>query len=978
MSTTEHTINDVIAECLRSRKASWRQPETVQSEALGAFRNGRRPDILVVDAGVSPVVIETELMPAATVEQDALSRLGETVAKNGKKILTSIAVRLPVRLRELSSTQLSTAIEALPDIEYCIYSGSVADDARRWPLSGWLVGDLDDLAIAAQSGSVPEVLILDAADKLERSITSGAMRLQDSFREYPAAASQIAGHLQQAEGEQTYKMAIAILADALVFHESLAGRLKALPDLRSLEQLRGASALSKGDILQEWHKILQLNYWPVFDIARRILESVPTSESTAILESLAETAVSLVGANLYRTYDLTGTVFQRLISDREFLAAYYTTPASATLMAGLLFPRGRDLPTGPWADDTSLTSLRIGDFACGTGTLLSTLYVTLSRAHELSGGNGESLHRAAMNDVLYGYDILPTAAHLTASALSGINPGIHYGKSNIYTLAYGLDSNGGVALGSVDLLDASLRIATLFITSERLMADGVEAVDPRAVTPVEGFHVIAMNPPFKRPTGNEGESKGKVNPMFAGFGNSDEAQAKMTVALNRLTSGTSYNGQAGLASAFIELGDRRLSAAGRLGLILPLTFASGDSWEMSRDLLRERYSRIRLISIVGDGKTPTSFSADTGMAECMVIAEKSETASTRAVFISLFEEVQSVAVGEELARQVERLNDRGAIARLEDGPSQVTHLMIGSETVGAVLDAPLSENGSWPLTRIKDFMVAQAAYQLMAHGLLWLPTMPEAKAFRIPVAELGDFATIGPYHMKFDRKYGGAFDIRDIPEGHAPSHPILWAHDANHERTIAFEAQQEGLQVAGKLSESEEMWATATHLHFNRDFRLNSQSTAFQFSRARAMGGRAWISVGLQDIRHEQALALWGNTTLGILLHWFVGNRQQSGRVGSGVAPLRRLPTLDVTALSEQQLAEVEALFVMFADQPLERAHLLAGDEVRTQLDAAFLVRVLGVPQSVVEPDGALAVLRRKLSLEPSIHGGIRGARQKS
>lgn len=970
MATTEHTINDALAELLRSRKASWRDPGAVESEVLGAFRNARRPDILILDAGVSPVVIETEVEPALTVEADAKSRLGEVVAQTGKTVLTTVAVRLPSELRSLSSSALSTALSGNDQLKYCLLSGDSPENAQRWPVEGWLTGSLDDLAIVAQSASVPEQLIHDAADLLEGAISSCSMLLQDSFRTHPAVSAQIANHLQQAANDQTFKMAIAIIADALVFHESLAGRLIELPDMQSLEQLRGSDRLNKSEILKQWQEILRLNYWPVFDIARRLLEAVPTSVSSDVLKLLADTAVRLVGANLYRTYDLTGTVFQRLISDREFLAAYYTTPSAASLLSGLLFPVDSDLPTGSWSSPEAVSSLRVGDFACGTGTLLSTLYIALGRGHELAGGDAIGLHKKAMNDVLYGYDILPTAAHLTASALSGINPSVHYGQSNIYTLAYGLDEQGHVALGSVDMLDKSLRIETLFITSERLMADGKQAVDVRAVAPDDGFHVIAMNPPFKRPTGNEGESIGKVNPMFAGLGNSDDAQKAMSAAFKKIAANTCYNGQAGLGSLFIELANRELKMGGRLGLILPLTFTSGESWEKARDVVRTGYSKLVVLSIVGDGKSETSFSADTNMAECMVLAEKSEEASTRALFVNLFANVASVQEGETLARQVHKLKATGSVARLEDGPSRSTSLMIGMDVVGTVIDAPLAVDGTWSMTRIKDVSLAQAAYQLTANGRIWLPTMREQDTIDVPIAELGQIAEIGPYHMAFDRNYRGAFDLRKTPEGHAPSFPILWSHDKDRERTIAFNAFEDGVPAEDRKAEAEEIWQTATHLHFNRDFRLNSQSTGFQFSPVKSMGGRAWISVVLNDPRHEMALALWGNTTLGLLLHWYSGNRQQSGRVLSGVSPLRRLPVLDVTKLSEAQLDAAEELFTEFSAQPLMRAHLGARDEVRAALDEQFCHRVLGASENFFAQNGPASVLRDKWSLEPSVHGG--------
>ncbi|MGP8233093.1 MAG: hypothetical protein ACLQL2_10575, partial [Methylovirgula sp.] len=111
------------------------------------------------------------------------------------------------------------------------------------------------------------------------------------------------------------------------------------------------------------------------------MEAVPTGQSKVLVEKLAETADQLVENQLMRSHDLTGAVFQKLISDRKFLAAYYTTPASAALMAGLVLPESKPPPGGAWGLDSSLTSLRIADFACGTGTLLSTIYQRIGQIH---------------------------------------------------------------------------------------------------------------------------------------------------------------------------------------------------------------------------------------------------------------------------------------------------------------------------------------------------------------------------------------------------------------------------------------------------------------------------------------------------------------------------------------------------------------------------------------------------------------------
>jgi hypothetical protein len=135
---------------------------------------------------------------------------------------------------------------------------------------------------------------------------------------------------------------------------------------------RFGPAINKSSILMEWRKILEVNYWPIFDIARRILEVIPIQESKALIERMAETADKLLENRLMRSHDLTGAVFQRMIVDRKFLAAYYTTPASAALLIGLAITPEKTPANSSWANLEAVKALRMADFACGTGTLLTT------------------------------------------------------------------------------------------------------------------------------------------------------------------------------------------------------------------------------------------------------------------------------------------------------------------------------------------------------------------------------------------------------------------------------------------------------------------------------------------------------------------------------------------------------------------------------------------------------------------------------
>src|SRR5205807_1565440 len=93
--------------------------------------NNRRPDILVIEQNVSPVVIETELLPAVTVEVEASSRLGEQLRTTGRRILSSIAIRLPQRLSSKSGNALKKELEDADDLEIAIFTGSQPTSFNR-------------------------------------------------------------------------------------------------------------------------------------------------------------------------------------------------------------------------------------------------------------------------------------------------------------------------------------------------------------------------------------------------------------------------------------------------------------------------------------------------------------------------------------------------------------------------------------------------------------------------------------------------------------------------------------------------------------------------------------------------------------------------------------------------------------------------------------------------------------------------------
>ncbi len=207
---------------------------------------------------------------------------------------------------------------------------------------------------------------------------------------------------------------------------------------------------------------------------------------------------------------------------------------------------------------------------------------------------------------------------------------------------------------------------------------------------------------------------------------------------------------------------------------------------------------------------------------------------------------------------------------------------------------------------------------------------------------------------------------------------MLWAHEAEKERRLIVEPDSEGqiksvdarFDQAAVNEKAARIWATASRAHYNRGLRFNSQSLVVAMTERRCIGGRAWPSVVFENSDHEYAFALWSNSTLGLLLHWWVANKTQSGRGTTTVTGIPRIPTLDTRALTAEQHARAREAFQRLRGERFLPFDQIDEDAARARLDRALLVEVLGLPEALCEADGALALLRKKLAAEPQIHGG--------
>ena len=893
---------------------------------------GRHPDVLITAPGRSPVVIEAEYDPGANPEADAQPRLGVSINAEIRPVEAAVALRYP---ETVATAPEPAAALAGARFQYCVRY----ENGGRFPESGWLEGGVADLADLVRLVSVPQKAVDAAADDLQQGIDSAANVLNQMPQSRPDISPAIARRLNINDVPQMRRMACAIIANAMLFHERLAGR----HGIKPLAQICNPDTPNpQAEILAAWHGILDINYLDIFEIARDIVVELPTQEAAQILNIISFQVLNIAGRGVNNDHDLTGQVFQRLIADRKYLATFYTRPASAALLARLAASR---LDGVDWGDAAAIARLRIADFACGTGALLSAVYEQIAARHERAGGDAGTLHPAMMEQVIYGCDVMPSAVHITGSTLAGLQPTVGFTRSNLRTMDYGRQDDDSVRIGSLEMLDAQ---------------SGLNAAMPDGY-----FDLVIMNPPFTRATNHEGAHAAVTNPAFAAFDATRADQSVMGKRVNDLGKGTCYHGNAGIASAFAALADRKLKPGGALALVLPLSAAAGLSWQGFRKLLAAEYDDLSVLSIAAEGRE-MSFSSDTGMAECLVVARKKAGAGGgktggRVHFISLQRRPAGFAHAAALARPIVG-SDR--VRGIEDGPYGGTQLTVGDDLAGAMLTAPQAGNGAnWGSVRLSDYALAQTAYAL-TQSKLWLPAEPSTQA--LPTAPLRELGKLGLVDRDINGPMPrGAFD-KTAPSPTA-TYPALWNHDAKRETRIICVPDAQLVARQGMEAKAAAVWATASRAHLNREYTFGSQPLAVSFTEQETIGGTAWPNAIFDDKRFDYAFAVWGNSTLGLLCYWWHSSRQQSSKARMTIRSAETLPILDLRALSDEQLATAQAIFDEFRDKELQPAYLADADVNRALLDRRVARDLLGFDDGVYQGVRRLAA---KWCAEPSVHGG--------
>ena len=738
------------------------------------------------------------------------------------------------------------------------------------------------------------------------------------------------------------RIASLALANAMIFQEALSNSNAKVSGLRmTLQQEDFASATAK-----EWKMIIEeIDYIPIFKIGYEIL--INTSASPEIdqsLRTLAEVALKITSRRAALRHDLMGRIYHLLLADAKYFGAFYTMVPSATVLLRLAMkPESWSVD---WNDPNQVSKLRIADLACGTGTLLKAALESVIDNHVVAcAESGEKvnlnrLHEVLVEKVLIGLDVLPFAVHLAATTLALHSPEVPFKQMQLYNLPLGAPSPDSARLGSIDLLRKKV------ITVQSDLFGGIQG--PERVTGKGDFNenlslknldLCVMNPPFTRSVGG--------NLLFGS--SPPEERDRMQRALKDLLveEKVKANATAGLGSVFVALGDSLLSKDGRLALVLPKSVLSGIAWEETRELLESKYE-VEYI-VVSHEPDHWNFSENTELSEALLVAKKrSGRKIGETTFVNLWRRPRNTV--EALTCSSLILSTTPAVLSNKSG---VTELTNGQLKFGEVVSA---ESSSWSkATAFAQTDLNRVAYNL-ARGRVQLPGKNAGTS--VPLVELGTTADIGP-----DRR--DIFDGFNLSDRYTP-YPALWGYDSGTMQTLNLKTNRYLVplakpKVGRPLRKLDDLWPKASTLMVPERMWLNTYRLAAAIVEKPALSN-VWWPIKIHDNKHgpalEKGLALWLNSTLGLIQALAFRGDTRGAWVQFKKPMLAKLPVLDVCHLSARQLNTLEVAYDRVSSKPLKTFSEWGADHIREEIDEG-ISDVIGLPD--------IEVLRETLAKEPML-----------
>ena len=854
-----------------------------------------------------------------------------------------LGVVYPDRLQH--EVDIESCLEFATDIQWWLHGSRGTVDTDRRVRSG-SVGDLaDNLRVLP--------LEIEGVDRVQAAAAIVGIAIEESAKQISTHArirrrvcEVIAASDQERNRGAALRIASLVLFNALAFQYRLA---RVDDDVTTVDEaMRG-----KLDGLHNaWRYICaEIDYVPVFDLAGNIVDILKDGTPEVQLPVIEPLVRAVKDTSKLEGHDLSGRLFHTLLTDAKFSGAYYTSVAAATLLSRLVFhewPKHVD-----WSDHEFPASLDVADLACGTGTLLMAVASEVERKHRDAGGSeSAALHKAMVEQALHGYDVQLSAVHFAATSLAMLNPDIQFDRMNLFVMPLGAEGSN-ILLGSLEFLntdEAAVQFAlsdpdfgTTLRDAGQVYGGGWRGVDEGVTARLPELDLAIMNPPFTRSVGG--------NLLFGALPANE--RRKLQRDLSRRLKSMQASSTAGLGAAFVAAASPKLRPGeGRLALVLPLTVCTGPSWLQTRALIENDY----VLDVVVASHDPArwNFSDSTDLSEALLIAtrrpENGNGGENRTTFVNLWQNPNGVLDAHRVAEVVNTTQP----VRIEDTGTAL--LELDGEHVGEVFSIPESKlkGKQWMGVQFARADVVRSALRLLEEGEVWVPG--EAAVGRVPMCRLDEIGEIGPDQRRLVDGFERTSSLT--------AYPMVKGHDTEQRKSLICEADSylsplarpKGGQRPGY---GDRLWQQSSRFLISERLWLETTRVVAMRSDEKVLSNVWWPS-SLNDPDHEKAVAVWMNSSLGILALLGIRTTTRGPWVKFKKAELRTLPILDPRQITTSQISGLSDLFDELADAEFERLPGMAHCPARTALDEE-VSEILGLPD--------LRGLRVLLASEPVVCG---------
>ena len=564
---TENTVNELMASYLRS------QGIEITGELSSKAASGRRqPDFELRNGKL--VYGEGEWNSSYSKGMSQAIDYGDIPGSSGYFILGyPESLRRKIKQERIQTTEpeeLLSGVEyrgllKLKDTPSSIFKGQLRD------IPVWITDTLDKKPKKDPEEYVR--IMRDFVHDLSNYLVEEPLEYQSLFENVVSSVAEKKGKRTAAR-----KAAAYLLLNQIVFYSVISkeGHVPLIDE---------SSIKVPGQLHEQYFKLVtdKIDYHAIFDFD---VASIFPKKSNQFIVDIIRNIKEIAPEEFTR--NLLGSIFHSLIPKevRKPLAAYYTNPTAASLLANLSIETPKSC---------------VADLACGSGTLLVAAY---NRKSELSGGEvSESKHKRFIEKELTGIDVMPFAAHLAVVQLGLKNPG--YMTDNV---RIGVSDSTTLSPDSIiDPLHKTMpkgqrKIYEYEEKNLKKLHQKEGAISGRGAGTafkMGYFDVVLMNPPFSRKQNITRDLRMELQTRFKDYPDyiSDEQN---------------YN------LYFVYLADKFLNSGGRIAMVLPATMLKQESSVGFRKLMRDRYE-VEFIILT---EFRSAFSEDTSFRDMLFIASK--------------------------------------------------------------------------------------------------------------------------------------------------------------------------------------------------------------------------------------------------------------------------------------------------------------------------------------------------------------------